>query len=151
MIDMDDAPRWTVGELTRLSGATTRTLRHYDEIGLLSPGERSEAGYRLYIEADLDRLHRILAYRALGFSLADVEAVLEQPAHGDDTHLERQRELIDQRIDRLRAIKQAIKREMEARQMGIQLTAEERRPISLLSRSRGLVERSLLQCERGKR
>jgi hypothetical protein len=51
----------TVGSVARLAGVTVRTLHHYDEIGLLSPGGRSDAGYRRYDDADLDRLQRILS------------------------------------------------------------------------------------------
>ncbi len=61
----------TVGELSALAGVTVRTLHHYDELGLLVPGGRSEAGYRLYSDADLGRLQDILGWRALGFSLQE--------------------------------------------------------------------------------
>ncbi|CAN5647554.1 hypothetical protein BH20ACT12_BH20ACT12_03930 [soil metagenome] len=57
---------YTVGEVADLSGVTIRTLHHYDEIGLLSPGGRSVAGYRIYEDSDLERLQRILFYRELG-------------------------------------------------------------------------------------
>src|SRR5574338_186730 len=50
----------TVGAVARMAGVTVRTLHHYDEIGLLSPSGRSDAGYRRYGDADLDRLQRIL-------------------------------------------------------------------------------------------
>ena len=63
-----------VGDVAELAGVTVRTLHHYDRIGLLSPSGRSAAGYRLYAPDDLDRLHQVLLYRELGFSLEDVEA-----------------------------------------------------------------------------
>ena len=53
----------TVGEVSELTGVTVRTLHHYDEIGLLEPSERTAAGYRLYSDADLVRLHSILNWR----------------------------------------------------------------------------------------
>lgn len=62
----------TVGELARRCGLTVRTLHHYDAIGLLSPSSRSAAGYRLYGQADIERLHRIQALRKLGLPLADI-------------------------------------------------------------------------------
>ena len=52
-----------VGELARRTGLTVRTLHHYDAIGLLRPSERSESGYRLYGDADMRRLYRIIAMR----------------------------------------------------------------------------------------
>lgn len=58
-----------IGELAKRTGLTVRALHHYDAIGLLSPSARSEAGYRLYNEADIARLHRILALRRFGWRL----------------------------------------------------------------------------------
>ena len=49
----------TVGAVARLAGVSVRTLHHYDEIGLLTPSDRSDAGYRRYADADLDRLQRV--------------------------------------------------------------------------------------------
>lgn len=66
----------TVGELARRCGLTVRTLHHYDAIGLLVPESRSDAGYRLYARADIERLHRIQALRQLGLSLTDIGIAL---------------------------------------------------------------------------
>jgi DNA-binding transcriptional MerR regulator len=69
-----------VGELAALAGLTVRTLHHYDEIGLLCPSARSDAGYRLYHRDDVARLQRIQALRALGMSLSDIGLCLDSPA-----------------------------------------------------------------------
>lgn len=69
----------TVGELARRCGLTVRTLHHYDAIGLLNPSSRSGAGYRLYGQADIERLHRIQALRQLGLPLADIGHALSGP------------------------------------------------------------------------
>ena len=61
------APVWKIGELARRTGLTVRTLHHYDEIGLLSPAERSDGGHRVYYEAGVQRLYRIVSLRSLGF------------------------------------------------------------------------------------
>jgi DNA-binding transcriptional MerR regulator len=71
-----------IGELAEATGLTVRTLRHYDEIGLLAPSQRSEAGYRLYSPADVQRLFRIRALRRLGLGLDEVGAALDG-ARGD--------------------------------------------------------------------
>ncbi|WP_219133246.1 MerR family transcriptional regulator [Janthinobacterium sp. UMAB-60] len=68
-----------IGELARLTGLTIRTLHHYDSIGLLSPSARTQAGYRLYQHGDMDRLHRIMALRKFGLSLADIAHALAGP------------------------------------------------------------------------
>jgi len=67
----------TVGALARRTGLTIRTLHHYDEIGLLKPSARSDAGYRLYSEADVARLHAIQALRHLGLKLAEIGPLLD--------------------------------------------------------------------------
>ena len=56
----------TVGDTAALIGVTVRTLHHWDEIGLATPSARTPAGYRLYTDADLQRLSRIIAYRETG-------------------------------------------------------------------------------------
>src|SRR5207253_9064656 len=68
--------RLKVGELAKHSGLTVRTLHHYDHIGLLSPSARSDAGYRLYSQDDVARLHAIQALRHLGLSLPDIARML---------------------------------------------------------------------------
>jgi len=70
--------KWmTVHEVSRMSGVTIRTLRYYDRIGLLSPAARTEAGYRLYDEAALMRLMRILLLKELEIPLKDVKRLLQ--------------------------------------------------------------------------
>jgi len=109
-----------------LTGVTIRTLHHYDEVGLLSPGGRSAAGYRLYEDSDLERLQRILFYRELGFTLKEIQAIVDDPHTDALGHLSRQRRLLTERIERLGAMVDAIDYEMEARKMDIKLTPEER-------------------------
>ena len=67
----------TVQEVSKLSGVTIRTLRYYDRIGLLHPAARTEAGYRLYDEAALTRLMRILLLKELEIPLKDVKRLLQ--------------------------------------------------------------------------
>jgi MerR family transcriptional regulator, thiopeptide resistance regulator len=115
-----------VGEVARLAGVTVRTLHHYDRIGLLTPSERTTAGYRRYTPSDLDRLHRILVYRELGFPLEEVATLLDAPDADPAAHLRRQHRLLRNRLERTQAMVAAVEKEMEAQQMGISLTPEER-------------------------
>ena len=81
VIGKDDAGRrWSIGEMARASGMTVRALRHYDEIGLLSAGERTASGHRRYTERDVRRLYRVRALRALGLSLEEIAGVLADSA-----------------------------------------------------------------------
>ncbi|MCY7289066.1 MAG: MerR family transcriptional regulator [Cryobacterium sp.] len=75
----DSAPNMImqIGELAEKSRMSLRTIRHYDEVGLLKPSGRSEGGFRLYSPDDLDRLLAIRRIKALGFSLEDMAEILE--------------------------------------------------------------------------
>jgi DNA-binding transcriptional MerR regulator len=115
-----------VGEVAALAGVTVRTLHHWDRIGLLSPSDRTQAGYRRYAPADLDRLHQVLLYRALGFSLEEVATLLDDPSADPAEHLRRQHRLLLDRLDRTSAMVAAVEKELEARAMGISLSPEER-------------------------
>lgn len=102
----------TVGHVAERFGVTVRTLHHYDEIGLLSPSERSRAGYRLYTEQDLTRLQHVVVYRRLGFALEDVAVLLENP-EGAVEHLRRQRAAVLHRLQEMRDLVTAIDRALE--------------------------------------
>jgi MerR family transcriptional regulator, thiopeptide resistance regulator len=115
-----------VGEVAALAGVTVRTLHHYDRIGLLSPSGRTASGYRQYAPADLDRLHQVLLYRELGFALEEVATLLDDPSADPAEHLRRQHRLLRDRLERTSAMVAAVEKEMEARNMGISLTPEER-------------------------
>jgi DNA-binding transcriptional MerR regulator len=67
---------WRVGELAKRTGVSIRTLHWYEEIGLLSPSQRTEAGHRLYAAEDLGRLQQIRSLRQLGFSLDEIRECL---------------------------------------------------------------------------
>jgi DNA-binding transcriptional MerR regulator len=116
---------YSIGAAARLAGVSVRTLHHYDRIGLLRPGGRSPAGYRLYALADLKRLQQILFYRELGFGLTEIAAILADPGQDTDAHLRRQHRLLREQISRRQHMLAAIEKEMEARKMGISLTPEE--------------------------
>lgn len=70
----------TVKEISDLTGVSVRTLHYYDEIGLLKPSEKSEAGYRLYDDTALETLQQILFFREFEMSLKEIKAVMEDPA-----------------------------------------------------------------------
>ena len=114
----------TVGQVAALARTSVRTLHHYDRIGLLRPSGRSASGYRLY-DDDLDRLHQVLLYRGLGFSLDDVAAVLDDRTVTASEHLRRQLDLLSERIGELEEMRLAVRRQLEARSMDIRLTREE--------------------------
>jgi len=116
---------YSIGEVAALAHVSVRTLHHYDDVGLLRPSGRTDAGHRRYGEADLQRLRDIVFYRELDFALDEIATMLDDPGAGTDTHLRNQHRLLRERIDRSHALLRAIERHMEARKMGIALTPGE--------------------------
>ena len=116
---------YSIGDVAALAHVSVRTLHHYDEIGLLSPSDRTAAGHRRYSTTDLDRLHQILVYRRLDFGLDAIAAMLADPGSGTETHLRNQHAMLRNRMDRDRRLLAALENEMEVRAMGMSLTPEE--------------------------
>lgn len=96
----------TVHEVSRLAGVSIRTLQYYDKIGLLHPTGYTDAGYRLYDDADLLSLQSILLFRELEFSLKDIREIIRNP--GFD-----RKEALDQQIELLRLKKEHIENLMD--------------------------------------
>ena len=85
----------TVKEVSRLTGVSVRTLHQYDAIGLLPPTRVTEAGYRLYDESAMERLHTILLFRELQFPLKEIRAILDSPGFDPKDALEQQIRLLE--------------------------------------------------------
>jgi len=71
---------YTVQKLGKLAGISTRTLRYYDEIGMLKPARINSSGYRIYGQKEIDRLQHMLFYRELGLSLEDIKKIMDSPS-----------------------------------------------------------------------
>lgn len=109
---------YTVNHLAKLSGVSTRTLRYYDNIGLLKPLRISSNGYRIYGEYEIDLLQQILFYRALDFSLNEIKEIVFAPSfnrvHALQSHLsslESRKEQIDLLISNVKKTISAMKGE----------------------------------------
>jgi DNA-binding transcriptional MerR regulator/uncharacterized glyoxalase superfamily protein PhnB len=95
----DEASARRIGELAEATGLTVRTLHHYESIGLLVASDRSEAGHRRYVAADVDRLYRICLLRDLGLGLGAIAAALDDPAWGLGASLGAHLDELDRRIE----------------------------------------------------
>lgn len=91
----------TVKEISRLTGISVRTLHYYDEINLLNPTQITEAGYRLYDDTALERLHSILIFRELQFPLKEIKTILDSPDFDTQTALKKQIQLLELQRNRL--------------------------------------------------
>ena len=91
----------TVHEVSKISGVSIRALHHYDRIELLPATEVTQAGYRLYDEAALERLQHILLFKALEFSLKDIKEILDSPNFDRSKALEQQIDLLEMQKEHL--------------------------------------------------
>jgi DNA-binding transcriptional MerR regulator len=83
---------YTVQKLASLAGVSTRTLRYYDEIGILKPARINSSGYRIYGQAEVDRLQQILFYRELDVSLDRIKEIVNNPTFNGAAALKDHRE-----------------------------------------------------------
>jgi DNA-binding transcriptional MerR regulator len=114
---------WSIQQIAKLAGTTSRTLRHYDDIGLLPPSSVGHNGYRYYDEASLVRLQRILLLRELGLGLPQIAEVLEREtseAHALEMHLA----WLRQEKDRLARQIASVEKTIDALRGGERLMAE---------------------------
>ncbi len=74
---------YTVQKLGKLAGVSTRTLRYYDEIGILKPARINSSGYRIYGQGEVDRLQQILFYRELGVNLTNIKDIIADPSFNE--------------------------------------------------------------------
>lgn len=94
----------TISQVAELTGASTRTLQYYDEIGLLKPSELTQSGYRLYNDEALQKLQQILFFKELGFKLKEINEILQKPDFDKIATFKKQKELLllkRNRTDRL--------------------------------------------------
>lgn len=97
---------YSIQQLAKISGVSSRTLRYYDEFALLKPKRVSSNGYRIYGKAEVDQLQQILFYKSLGFSLDEIKAALFEKNFSMVAALEQQRQLLQtkrQALDELLA------------------------------------------------
>lgn len=116
---------YTVSEVADATGVTVRTLHHYDEIGVLRPSDRSPSGYRIYDEADLERLQEVLFFRELGFGLDEIRTSLADPSLDRRRVLLRQRSLMADQVKRFRQMVKAIDRALDSIDEGVVMDKEE--------------------------
>ena len=123
---MEMKKRYSVKQLARLAGVSVRTLHLYDEMELLKPSVRTEAGYRLYEEKELLRLQQILFYKELDFPLKDIADILDDPDFDRIRALESHRAALLARKDRIDSLLTTIDKTIQHLKKGdVMLSHEE--------------------------
>jgi DNA-binding transcriptional MerR regulator len=92
MLSGGEIVEYTVQKLSKMAGISTRTLRYYDEIGILKPARINSSGYRIYGQEEVDRLQQILFYRELGVSLENIKEIVTKPTFDGAKALREHRE-----------------------------------------------------------
>lgn len=105
---------YTVQKLGKIAGISTRTLRYYDEIGILKPARINSSGYRVYGKAEVDRLQQILFYRELGVSLESIKGIVSSPSFNTSNALKEHREKLLAKRDQLDSLIANIDKTIEA-------------------------------------
>ncbi|TFJ92003.1 MerR family transcriptional regulator [Lentibacillus salicampi] len=99
---------YTIGQLSKKTGVTVRTLDYYDEIGLIKPSSKTEGGHRLYMDNDVMTLERVLALKYMGFSLEKMKDVLNESTSTWQQSIQHQLEMVQREQDRLKTLEQAL-------------------------------------------
>ncbi|MDD3766094.1 MAG: MerR family transcriptional regulator [Eubacteriales bacterium] len=117
---------YTVQGLGNLAGISTRTLRYYDEIGILKPARLSPSGYRIYGQAEVDRLQQVMFYRELGVDLKTIKKILDSPGYNVVAALEAHREKLFAERDRLDLLIENIEKTISTKKGGQEMSDKEK-------------------------
>jgi DNA-binding transcriptional MerR regulator len=115
----------TVGEVAHLASVSVRALHHYDELGLLTPSVRTEAGYRLYSDADLACLQQVLFFKELGFGLGDIARIMHDPQFDRLEALRMQRRMLMDKSSQLILMAEAVDAATDATEGGVRMDAKD--------------------------
>jgi len=126
MLSGGENVEYTVQKLARMAGISTRTLRYYDEIGILKPARINSSGYRIYSQAEVDKLQQILFYRELEVSLESIKDIVTSPSYKCTNALKDHREKLLTKREQLDLLIANIDRTIEASEGRIKMTDKEK-------------------------
>ena len=117
---------YSIQKMSQISGVSGRTLRYYDELGLLKPKEISNVGYRKYSDAEVDKLQQILLYKQMGLKLEEIKTILKNPDFDLKQALEKQKKQLLLERNRLQQIIETVEKTLEGMKGKYQMTNEEK-------------------------
>ena len=117
---------YTVQKLGRMAGVSTRTLRYYDEIGILKPARINSSGYRIYGQREVDRLQQILFYRELGVSLENIRDIVTAPGFDEAGALREHREKLLEKREQLDLLIANVEKTIALTEGSIKMTDKEK-------------------------
>lgn len=117
---------YSIKGLADLAGISTRTLRFYDEKGILKPSSTNEAGYRFYGETEVDKLQQIMFLREMDIPLADIGEILNSPEFDRKTALESHLKALKERRERIDALILTVNKTLNEMQGGEKMSNQEK-------------------------
>lgn len=117
---------YTVQKLAELAGVSKRTLRYYDQIGLLHPAEINASGYRIYTEKEVDLLQQILFYRELDVDLDTIKSIIHSPGFDREKALKEHRDSLLEKQERIRRLLGNVEKSIQALEGKVQMTDSEK-------------------------
>lgn len=117
---------YTINKLAKLAGVSTRTLRYYDEIGLLSPVRIRSNGYRIYGQQEIDRLQQILFYRELGMPLDDIRQIVLSKDFDGQAALENHLTALHAKRQQLDTLIATVKKTIQAKKGDLTMSDKEK-------------------------
>ncbi|MXQ55144.1 MerR family transcriptional regulator [Shimazuella alba] len=117
---------YTVLKLAQLAGVSSRTLRFYDEIGLLKPAKINSSGYRIYEQKEVDCLQQILFYRELGFSLDKIQEAIHAPNFDKIEALKQHHDQLLEKKEQLEALISNVKKTIAAQEGRVKMSDKEK-------------------------
>ena len=117
---------YTVQKLSSLAGISTRTLRYYDEIGILKPARINSSGYRIYGETEVDRLQQILFYKELGVELDTIKTIMSSPSFDGATALKEHRQKLLEKREQLNILIENVDKTIALREGKVKMTNKEK-------------------------
>lgn len=113
-------------KLGKIAGVSTRTLRYYDEIGILKPARINSSGYRIYGQKDVNRLQQILFYKELGVNLESIKDIITAPAFDEVTALQEHREKLLEKREQLDLLIANVNKTIASKERGIMMKDKEK-------------------------
>lgn len=123
---MDTILEITINKLSKLAGISTRTLRYYDEIGILKPARISSARYRIYGQYEIDRLQQILFYRELDVKLEDIKQYIDAKTFDPLAALEEHRKILFAKKERIEELISNVDKTIAMKKGGRQMSDQEK-------------------------
>jgi len=117
---------YTVQKMAKMAGVSARTLRYYDEIGILKPARINSSGYRIYGQQEVDRLQQILFYRELGLSLESIKDIVTAPSFDSINALREHREKLLEKREQLDLLIANVEKTIAFAEGRITMTDEEK-------------------------